>query len=254
VSEKDLTGRTALVTGGASGIGLATVTRLARLGARVALDHLSGDPAGPAAAARLAAEGLHVIAVAGSVADPADAPAMVAGAIERLGGRLDLLVNNAGTAATRVPIPFADLDAVTDDLWAATLETNLVGAFRCVRAAAPALRAAKGAVVNVASVAALGGAGSSLAYAASKAGLVNLTRNIARALAPEVRVNAVAPGFVDTPWTAPWPEARKAATIDQTWLRRACRPEEVAEAILFLGFGATFVTGETLAVDGGRAR
>ena len=100
----------------------------------------------------------------------------------------------------------------------------------------------------------VGQAGSSLAYAASKAGVVNLTRNLARALAPEVRVNAVAPGLVDTPWTRPWPEERKRGSIEQIWLGRMCRPEEVAEVIVFLCAGASYVTGETVAVDGGRPR
>jgi 3-oxoacyl-[acyl-carrier protein] reductase len=164
------------------------------------------------------------------------------------------LVNNAGTSATPVPIAFADLDALDEAFWQKILSTNLVGVFRCTRAAAPALLQARGAVVNVASVAGLGGTGSSLAYAASKAGVINLTRNLARALAPEVRVNAVAPGLVDTAWTRPWPEERKRASLAQTWLGRMCRPEEVAEVILFLCAGASYVTGETIAVDGGRPR
>jgi 3-oxoacyl-[acyl-carrier protein] reductase len=173
-------------------------------------------------------------------------------AIGRLGGRLDHLVNNAGTAASRTPIPFEDLDALDEAFWQTILSTNLVGTFRCVRAAAPALREAKGAVVNVASLAGIGGAGSSLAYAASKAGVINLTRNLARALAPDVRVNAVAPGLVETPWTRPWPEERKRASVESIWLRRMARPEEIAEVIVFLCAGASYVNGETVIIDGGR--
>jgi 3-oxoacyl-[acyl-carrier protein] reductase len=245
----DLAGRTALVTGGGSGIGLATATRLAELGARVALNHLPGDPAGPAAAAALGERGLGVIAVAGDVSQPGAAEAMVGEAIGAL-GRLDFLVNNAGTPGTREPIPAAQLDAMTEEFWQLILSTNLLGPFRCTHAAAAALRAAQGAVVNVASIAGLHSMGSSIAYGASKAGVVNLTRNLARALAPEVRVNAVAPGHVETGWTAAWQERRREAA-ERALLKRNCQPEDIADAIVFLAAGGAMVTGQTLVVDGG---
>jgi 3-oxoacyl-[acyl-carrier protein] reductase len=117
--------------------------------------------------------------------------------------------------------------------------------------AAPALKAARGAIVNTASVAGLGAIGSSVAYGASKAALVNLTKNLARALAPEVRVNAVAPGLVDSPWTKSWPEERKRAHVAGTLIHRMVTPEDIAEAMLFLAAGAAMVTGQTLVVDGG---
>lgn len=246
----DLRGRTALVTGGASGIGLATVERLARAGARVALNHLEVDPRGPEEARRLREEGLEVVAVAGSVAVAGEAEAMVRRAIGEL-GRLDFLVNNAGTAATDRPIPPAELDRLDEAFWRTILETNLLGAFRCAHAAAGALREAGGAVVNVASVAGLGRQGSSIAYGASKAALVELTRGLARALAPEVRVNAVAPGHVDSPWTAHWPEAWKEEAAKKALLKRRCRPEDIADAIFWLLAGARMVTGHVLVVDGG---
>ncbi|MDX1541236.1 MAG: SDR family oxidoreductase, partial [Geminicoccaceae bacterium] len=204
----DLKGRRALVTGGSSGIGLATVERFARAGATVALNHLADDPRGPEQAERLVAEGLSVVPVAGDVSKPGAAEAMVQDALGRLGG-LEYLVNNAGTSGTREPIPMADLDAMTEEFWSLILNTNLLGPFRCAHAAAGALREAHGAIVNIASIAGISSAGSSMAYGASKAGLISLTRNLARALAPEVRVNAVAPGHVDTPWTRSWPEARR---------------------------------------------
>ncbi len=246
----DLRGKAALVTGGASGIGLATVERLARAGAKVALNHLAIDPRGPEQASRLRAEGLDVLAVAGSVAVAGEAEAMVRTAIERL-GRLDHLANNAGTAATDRPIPPADLDRLDEAFWKAILDTNLLGAFRCTHAAAAALREAGGAVVNVASVAGLGRQGSSIAYGASKAALIELTRGLARALAPEARVNAVAPGHVDSPWTATWPQAWKEEAANKALLKRRCTPDDIADAIFYLLVGARMVTGQVLVVDGG---
>jgi 3-oxoacyl-[acyl-carrier protein] reductase len=248
----DLGGKAVIVTGGSSGIGLAAVELFARCGATVAMNHLPDDPRGPAEIERLSSSGLAVIAAPGNVARAGEAEAMVEEAVQGL-GRLDILINNAGTAASVTPIDFADLDAMTEEFWTTILSTNLVGPFRCARAAAPALKAARGAIVNTASVAGLGRRGSSIAYAASKAGIINLTRSLARALAPEVRVNAVAPGLVDTPWTKPWSDERKRGTLDRTLLGRLATPLDIAEAMLFLGAGAAFMTGETLVVDGGAA-
>lgn len=246
----DLAGKAALVTGGASGIGLALATLYARAGAAVAINHLADDPRGPEAVARLAAEGHRVIAAPGDVGDADDAPRMVRDAVDAL-GRLDFLANNAGTPATRQPIDFPDLDAIDEAFWARILAVNLMGPFRCAKAAAPALKATRGAIVNTASVAGTSAIGSSIPYAASKGALVNLTRTLAKALAPEVRVNAVAPGFVLSPWTREWGEERKQASIEKALLRRACTPEDIAEAMFFLTAAAGMVTAQTLVVDGG---
>ncbi len=246
----DLKGKAALVTGSASGIGLATVELFAKRGAAVALNYLPDDARGPQEVARLKALGFTVVGAPGNVAVPGEAEAMVRRAIDAL-GRLDFLANNAGTSATREPIAPADFDRVTEEFWNTIIATNLIGPFRCTRAAAEALRAAHGGVCNTASVAGLNMAGSSMAYGASKAGLISLTKNLARALAPEARVNAVAPGFVATGWTDPWPEDSKQRSIERTLLKRACTPQDIANAIVFLCADAAMITAQTLVVDGG---
>jgi len=246
----DLSGRNALVTGASSGIGLATLELFARSGAKVALNYLPDDPRGPEQIARLQAEGFDVIGAPGNVAEPGTAEKMVGAAIEKLGG-LDYLFNNAGTPATSQPVPPSDLDRLDEAFWQTILNTNLIGPFRCARAAATALKASKGAIVNTASIAGTGQQGSSSAYAASKSGLVSLTRSLARGLGPEVRVNAVAPGAVNSPWQKDWPEERKMESIEKAVLKRRCEPEDIAEVVLFLCAGAGMITGQTIIVDGG---
>lgn len=246
----ELTGRKALVTGGASGIGLAVVTMLARSGAAVAMNHLPDDPMAARALATLHDQGMNVKSAPGSVAESGVAEAMVETAINEIGG-LDYLINNAGTPATAEPIPPSELDRMDDAFWQKILQTNLLGAFRCAKAAAPELKMRKGAIVSTASIAGVGTQGSSIAYAASKGALVNMTRSLARGLGPEIRVNAVAPGHVDTPWTASWPARRKRETEENAVLKRRCKPEDIAEVMLFLLAGAGMITGQTIVVDGG---
>ncbi|MGB6118078.1 MAG: SDR family oxidoreductase [Mesorhizobium sp.] len=248
----DLKGKRALVTGASSGIGLAVCELLGAFGANVALNHLPDDPRGPEAVEMLRSQGFAVIGAPGNVAEAASAKDMVATAIAGLGG-IDYLVNNAGTSGTFAPIPFNDLDAMDEEFWATILSTNLLGPFRCSHVAAGELRRSRGAIVNTASVAGLGLRGSSVAYSASKAALINLTGGLARALAPDVRVNAVAPGLVRTPWTQNWPDDRKRATEAQTLLGRMAAPEEVAEAIVFLCAGPAYINAQTLVINGGSA-
>jgi 3-oxoacyl-[acyl-carrier protein] reductase len=247
----DLKGKAALVTGGASGIGLATATILARAGASVAVNFLEDDPRGPEACAKLQAEtGACIIAAPGNVADAADCTRMVERAAADL-GRLDHLVNNAGTPGTRSAIAPHELDLLTEDLWQTVLQVNLLGVFRCTKAAAPALREAGGAVVSIASIAGINSPGSSMAYGATKAGVISLTKNLARGLSPEVRVNAVAPGAVDSTWMIEWTEEQRRNSIDGALLKRRCTPEDIAEVVVFLLAGAAMVTGQTVVVDGG---
>lgn len=246
----ELTRKKALVTGGASGIGLAAVAMLAKAGAEVAMNHLPDDPMAAKALAKLRREGHEIVSAPGSVASAGVAEAMVDKAVTELGG-LDYLINNAGTPATTEPIPPSELDRMDDAFWEKILQTNLLGAFRCAKAAAPALKASKGAIVGTASIAGIGTQGSSIAYAASKAALVSMTRSLARGLGPEVRVNAVAPGHVDTNWTAGWPAERRRESEVKAVLKRHCKPEDIAEVMLFLLAGGGMITGQTIVVDGG---
>lgn len=246
----DLKGKMALVTGAASGIGFATARMLAKSGATVAVNFLPDDKRGEEAVAKLKAEGGRAIAAPGNVGEPDNAGRMVLRAVDAM-GRLDLLANNAGTPGTRRRISPPELDMITEELWSQLLAVNLLGVFRCAKVAAPALKASHGAVVNTASIAGVGRAGSSLAYSATKAGVVSLTQNLARALAPEVRVNAIAPGAVDSAWMVEWTEDERQQSIERALLKRRCQPEDLAEVILFLGFGAAMVTGQTIVVDGG---
>ena len=243
-------GKRILVTGASSGIGLAVAEIFASNGASVALNYLPSDKRGPREVSRLVAEGSTTFSAPGDVSCPSEVEKMVSRAVEDLGG-LDFLVNNAGTALTDTTIPNSQLDQLTEEFWAGIISTNLLAPFRCTKAAADALRRSHGAVVNTASVGGIDMVGSSMAYGASKAGLINLTKNLARGLGPDVRVNAVAPGLVETDWTRSWPEERKRALIDRSILRRACTPRDIAEVIVFLCIGARMITGQTIVVDGG---
>lgn len=244
-----LAGRRALVTGSASGIGRATAELLARSGARVAMNDRAVGPL-DAAVKQMGAAGLDVIAIAGDLGESAAASEVARQAAKQLGG-MDFLINNAGAPFTRVPIPPADLDALTDDFWDRILRVNLMSAFWMTKALAPALRASRGAVVNTVSIAGFGGGGSSAAYATAKAGLAGLTRELARGLAPDVRVNGIAPGYVNSGWECSFGDMDAAARAAVP-LARVGQPEEYAELIVFLCAGAAYLTGEVIIAAGGQ--
>lgn len=243
-----LQGRRALVTGSASGIGRATAERLARSGAHVAMNDLPTEILANAVAG-LRAEGFSVEAVPGDLSVSASARDVSLRTLELLGG-LDYLVNNAGAPGTRTPIPPSDLDALTDDFWDRILRVNLLSAFWMTKALAAALTAARGAVVNTVSVAAFGGGGSSTAYATAKAGLAGLTRELARGLAPAVRVNGIAPGYVNSNWECSFGDIDAAAQATVP-LARVGQTEDYAEVIVYLCAGAAYITGEVIPVTGG---
>lgn len=244
----DLSNRRALVTGAASGIGLATATLLARSGATVAINDLPDNKALHQVVSQLQAEGLEVIAAPGDTGNVNSVQQMVADTIEHLGG-LDYLINNAATPGTRSPISPADFQSQDQAFWHKLLAVNLLGPYHCTAAAEQALRESHGAIVNTASTAGIKGNGSSTAYAASKAALINMTREHARALGPDVRVNAIAPGVVTSNWECRFEHS--ADFLNSLPLGRAGLPEDFAEAILFLCAGAAYITGEILVVDGG---
>jgi 3-oxoacyl-[acyl-carrier protein] reductase len=244
----ELSGMRALVTGAASGIGLATAERLARSGARVAINDLPGERL-QSVVTRLQAEGLPVTAAAGDLSDADCARSVGRAAVKALGG-LDYLVNNAGAPLTRSPIPAADLDALTDGFWDRILRINLMSAFWVTHAVSESLRDACGAVVNTVSVAGLGGGGSSIAYATAKTGLIGLTRELARALAPSVRVNGIAPGYVNSAWECSFGDVHAAAAKEAA-LQRVGEPADYADVIVYLCAGAEYVTGEVVPVSGG---
>jgi 3-oxoacyl-[acyl-carrier protein] reductase len=252
MSNQRLDGKAALISGGATGLGRATGLALARLGCSVAVNHIGAIRAeAEQTVAELAAMGVRAIAVEADVTDSDACRAMVATVVREL-GRLDILVNCAGV--TRF-IPHAALDDVRDEDWDFVLGVNVKGTFHCARASRGALEANGGVIINVASIAGLNGAGSSIPYAVSKAGVINLTMALARVLAPKIRVNAVAPGFIDGPWMREGLGERYSASRESfaavSALGRVCQPEDVADAIVSLITGSNMVTGQTLVCDGG---
>ncbi|MFF3982887.1 SDR family NAD(P)-dependent oxidoreductase [Streptomyces sp. NPDC001828] len=239
--------RVALITGSSSGIGASIARRFASEGIRVIVNSNRSEADGKELAAQLP----DAVYVQGDVADAQDAKRIVQSAVDAC-GRLDILVNNAGT--TRF-IPLDDLEGADADVWRDIFEVNVIGAWQMITAATPHLRASGNAsIVNISSVSATRALGSSIPYAVSKASVNHMTRLLASQLGPSIRVNAVAPGLIDTPW---YREAEEVWESSRDWisantpLRRVGTPQDVAEAALYL-VNAAYTTGDVLTVDGGR--
>ena len=243
-----LRGKVALVTGSATGIGRESVLAFAREGADVVVNYSRSEAEANETKRDAEALGVRAMVCKADVSDEGAVRAMVDGTIEQF-ARLDILVNNAGT--TRF-VPLPQLDDLDDDIWDRIMAVNVKGAFYCSRAAAPHLRAhGDGLVVNVSSVAGFTGEGSSLPYAVSKGAMTTMTKSLARALAPEIRVNAVAPGIVVTRWVAGH-EDHVERYSRQTTLGRVAGPEDVANVIVTFATHSTLLTGEITVIDGGR--
>ena len=249
----DVTGKTAIVTGSAVGVGRAVALDLAKRGANVVINYSRSEDDAKEAVRLVEQAGARALLVKADVSDDAQVRAMIAKTVETFGA-LHVLVNNAATTHF---VGFPDLEGMKAEYWDDIFNVNVKGAFFCARAAAPAMKqAGGGAIVNVASVAGVYALGSSIAYAASKAALINMTVALARVLGPEVRVNAVAPGFIETRWLKGGLgeqvyEAAKAAQIHRAPLKAVCQPEDVSQLVLSLIEGADLVTGQTVVIDGG---
>jgi 3-oxoacyl-[acyl-carrier protein] reductase len=239
--------RVALVTGSATGIGRAIAWRLAEREYDITVNYSRSKVEAEETADGVRSRGASVVLVQADVADDTSVRAMVERTVDELGG-LDFLVNNA---ATTYFVPHTDLDGLTGQVWDDILNVNLKGTFFACRAAMPHLKRRHGNIVNIASVAGLAGSGSSIAYAASKGAVITLTKSLAKAFAPEVRVNAVAPGPVQTRWLADHQDMVEQAMLS-TPLKRPATADDVAAVALFLGTETNLMTGQVLVVDGGR--
>jgi 3-oxoacyl-[acyl-carrier protein] reductase len=239
--------KVALITGGSSGMGEATARLLSKRGWHVAIMFAKNR----AEADRVAGD-LNGLALQGDVAQDADCRRVAKSVLDQW-GRIDALVNSAGTTKF---VAHADLEGLSAEDMLGIFRVNVVGPYQMIRACAQPLKEARGSVVNISSVASILGTGSSVAYAASKAALDTMTFSLARALAPEIRLNIVAPGYVRTPWQVAAHGAEGALDLEKRFaerapLKAAAEPNDVAEAIAWLIEGARRVTGEIIYVDAG---
>jgi len=250
----NINGKVAIVTGSATGIGASAAIGLARRGAHVVVNYSKSEAEARETAEAVKAAGGEVLVVQGNVANDGDCRKLAAAAMDRW-GRIDILVNNAGTTKFAA---HTDLDALSAEDWQAIYAVNVIGPFQMVRACIEPLKASgDGSIVNVSSIAGVAGVGSSIAYAASKGALNTLTLSLARAFAPQVRVNAVCPGYVATPWfSGRFGEDSAKRIADQQAetnpLKRVAYAEDIANTVLFLaGPESSNITGEMMVVDSG---
>ena len=241
-----LKGKAALITGGATGMGRAIALRLARDGVNIAINYSRSEKEALETKSDVEACEVKAITCKADVADDEQVRSMVAKTIETF-GRLDILVNCAGMTYF-VELP--DLEGLKEEHWDRIMAVNVRGVFQCSRAAAAELRKRKGCIVNITSVAGITGMGSSIAYAASKAAEISVTKSLARVLAPDVRVNGIAPGIVMTRWVTGKEEHVK-RYAEGTPLGRVAEPEDISEVAYSIIANMTFVTGQNIVVDGG---
>ena len=247
-----LAGKVALVTGAAVGMGRAIAVAYAREGAKVAINFSKSKKEAEETATQVKQAGGEPLLVQADVSRDVEVKAMVATVLEKF-GTIDILVNNA--AITRF-VDFADLDGLTDEAWDRLYAVNVKGTFFCCRAVVPAMKKqGQGRIINLASVSGLAALGSSIAYCCSKAAVIHLSKCLAKTLGPEIRVNVIAPGFIGE---TRWNEGR--ANIDVIAakfaqgvpLKRIGKPEDIAEAALFLATRGDYMSGDIMVVDGGR--
>jgi 3-oxoacyl-[acyl-carrier protein] reductase len=247
-----LDGKVAIVTGAAVGIGRSIAVAYGREGARVVVNYSKSQREAEETARQVRQAGGEPLLIQADVAQDRQVRAMVDQTLSRF-GRVDILVNNAGITAF---VDFQDLEGLTDDVWDRLYGVNVKGTFFCCRAVVPAMRRqGHGRIINIASVAGISPQGSSIAYSTSKAAVIHLSKCLARTLGPEIRLNVIAPGFiVETRWNEGRPNLD--ATIQKAGqvapLKRVGKPEDIAEAALFLATHGDFMTGDVMVVDGGR--
>ena len=245
-----LSGYTLLITGGGSGIGYSTAKLFAKMGANVAVNYLPEDIESKNRVNELKDKYINIIEVTGDVSQEKIAKRVIFETIKKFNS-LNSLINNVGVGLVKDPIPFEDLDQLNNDFWQKIMSVNVMSAFYCSRIASKELIKNKGSIVNVTSISSNGKRGTSIPYAVSKGALQTLTVSLAKSFSPNVRVNAVSPGFTETTMTNQRSDEHKKRMANQTLLNRIAKPEEIAETIFFLCVSGSYITGETINVDGG---
>jgi 3-oxoacyl-[acyl-carrier protein] reductase len=238
--------KVALITGSATGIGRAIALRLAKEGAHIVINYSKSDQEARETQEEVEAFGVQSLLYKANVSSEADVRLMIEETIARF-GRLDILVNNAGVTNF---VDHKDLEGLKDEYWDRVMNVNVKGMFYCCRAAAEELKKQNGCIVNITSIAGMTGLGSSIAYCASKAAAISVTKSLARVLAPEVRVNSIAPGVVETRWVK-GKEDHVQWLGEGTPLGRVATPADIAEAAYAIICHSPFTTGQNLVVDGG---
>ncbi len=250
----DIKGHVAIVTGSATGLGAATARLLAAKGCNVVINYSKSEAEAKETQAQCEGSGVETLLVQADVGDDGECRRLVAETMEKW-GRVDALVNNAGTTKY---VDHDDLDGLTPEDFERIFRVNVFGLYQMIRAVTPHMKTAgRGSIVNISSISGVTGIGSSVAYAGSKGAVNTMTLSLARALAPEIRVNAICPGFIGTRWQVAGMggddeyKARVESVEASVPLRRANTPEDIAESVVWFVEGAEWVTGETLIVDSG---